>query len=63
MAKNNVFVGKGYCNQRLFTLNVLDIINNENDSSSSAYLLDSIDLWYCGLDHIKMSYIKKMKEL
>nr|XP_033508315.1 uncharacterized protein LOC117273293 [Nicotiana tomentosiformis] len=27
MTKNNVFVGKGYCNQGLFVLNVSDVIN------------------------------------
>ena len=28
LTKNDVFVGKGYCNQGLFMLNVYDSINN-----------------------------------
>ena len=27
MTRNNIFVGKGYCNQGLFVLNVSEIIN------------------------------------
>jgi hypothetical protein len=42
ITKNNVFVGKEYCNHGLFVLNV-DNEMNENPSSF-AYLLDSIDL-------------------
>ena len=44
MTKNNVFVGKGYCNQGLFILNV----EMNNNASSSAYfpvyMIDSYDL-------------------
>ena len=43
LTKNDAFVGKGYCNQGLFMLNVYDIINN-NASSSSAYIVDSCDI-------------------
>jgi len=42
MTKNNVLVGKGYCDQGLFVLNVYDIIN-ESGSVSSTYIVDS---WY-----------------
>ena len=62
MTKNEVFVGKGYCSGELFKLNVLNIINNEN-VSSSAYVVDSIDLWHGRFGHVNFSYIKKMKEL
>jgi len=41
MTKNNVFVGKGYCDQGLFVLNVSKIIN-ESISMSSAYIVDSL---------------------
>jgi len=41
MTKNNVFVGKGYCDQGLFVLNVSEIING---SVSSAYIVDSYDI-------------------
>ena len=61
MTKNGVFVGKGYCSGELFKLNVLDVIMNEN-VSSSAYLVDSSDLWHARLGHVNFSYIKKMRE-
>ena len=34
MTKNNVFVGKSYCHEGLFVLNVSEVIN-ENTSSSA----------------------------
>ena len=43
-------------------LNVSDIINN-NASSSSAYMVDSCDIWHGRLRHVKFSYVKKMVEL
>ncbi|XP_027067531.1 uncharacterized protein [Coffea arabica] len=42
ITKNNVFVGKGYCNQGLFVLNISNVINE--NASSSAYIVDSISL-------------------
>ena len=43
LTKNDAFVGKGYCNQGLFMLNVYDIINTYA-SSSSNYIVDSCDI-------------------
>ena len=40
MTKNNVFVGKGYCNKGLFVLNVYDAING--NVYASAYTIESI---------------------
>ena len=63
MLKNNdAFVGKGYCNQVLFMLNVSEILNNKA-SSSSTYIVVSCDVWHGGLGYVKFSYIKKMVEL
>jgi hypothetical protein len=42
MTRNNVFVGKGYCNNGRFILNVANEINA--NAFFSTYLLDSIDL-------------------
>lgn len=63
MTKKNMFMENGYYNQGLFILNILDIINNDNASSSSAYLLDFIHLWHGRLGHVSIFYIQKMKEL
>ena len=62
LTKNDAFVGKGYCNQGLFMLNVYNIINN-NASSSSAYIVDSCDIWHSRLGHVNFSNMKKMVEL
>ena len=62
LTKNDAFVGKGYCNQGLFMLNVSDIINN-NASSSFTYIVDSCDIWHGRLGHVNFSYMKKMVEL
>ena len=45
LTKNDAFMGKGYCNQGLFMLNVSDIINN-NAFFSFAYIVDSCDIWH-----------------
>ncbi|KAL6334049.1 hypothetical protein AAG906_001803 [Vitis piasezkii] len=50
LTKNDAFLGKSYSNQGLFMLNVYDIINN-NASSSSAYIVDSCDIWRGKLRH------------
>ena len=42
MTKNNVFVGKGFCNQGLFVLSIYEVMNE--NSSSSTYLVDSYDV-------------------
>ncbi|KAJ9680257.1 hypothetical protein PVL29_019539 [Vitis rotundifolia] len=62
LTKNDAFVGKGYCNQGLFLLNVSDIINN-NASSSSAYIVDSCDIWHGRLGHVNFSYMKRIVKL
>ncbi|KAL6326317.1 hypothetical protein AAG906_005511 [Vitis piasezkii] len=62
LTRNDAFVGKEYCNQGLFILNVYDIINN-NASSSSAYIVDSCDIWHGRIGHRNFSYMKKMVEL
>jgi hypothetical protein len=35
---------------------------NEN-ASSSAYLLDSINLWHARLGHVSLSYLKKINSI
>ena len=63
LTKNAAFVRKGYCNQGLFMLNVSEILNNKAPSSSSAYIVDSCDVWKGRLGHVNFSYIKKMGQL
>ena len=61
MTKNNVFVGKGYCDQALFVLNVSEVINE--NASSSAYLIDSYDIWHARLGHVNPTYVMKLQRL
>ena len=42
LTKNNVFVGKDYCNQGFFVLNVFYVINEKE--STSAYMVESFNL-------------------
>ena len=57
MTRNGQFVCKEYCNQGLFMLNVLEIMNEI--ASTSAYMIDFCDLWHGRLGHVGFSYIKK----
>ena len=43
-------------------MNIYGIINN-NASSSSAYIVDSCDIWHGRLGHVNFLYMKKMVEL
>ena len=49
MTKNNVFVGKGYCDQGLFVLNISEIIN------------ESSSMWHARLGHVNSSYVMKLQ--
>ena len=42
ITKNEMFVGKMYCSNELLMLNVLNVIIN-NNTSSSTYIIDSVD--------------------
>ena len=61
MTKDNIFVGKGFCNQGLFVLSISEVMNE--NAFSSAYLVDSFDIWHARLGHVSSGYIKKMQTL
>ena len=61
MTKNNVFVGKNYCDQGLFVLNVSEVINE--NASSSGYLIDSYDICHARLGHVNPIYVMKLQRL
>ena len=60
MTKNNVLIGKGYCNQGLFLFSVAEM---NNDASSSASLIDSFDLWHGRLGHASKVILLDYKKL
>ena len=53
-------VGKGYCDQGLFVFNIYEVIN---ESESSAYIVDSYDIWHARLGHVNHSYVMKLERL
>ena len=57
ISHNGVFVGKGYLNGSLFTVNLASEIVNEN-VSSSAYIVESINLWHGRVGHVNFVSIK-----
>ena len=59
MTNNNVFMGKRYCDQGVFVLNVSEVINE--NASSYAYLIDSYDIWHARLGHVNPTYVMKLQ--
>ena len=57
--KKDMYVGKGYLSDGLFKLNVMTINNNKNNDSS-AYLLESDNLWHTRLGHVNYKSLQKM---
>ena len=61
LSKNEMYVGKGYVNDGLFKLNVMTLkptINNK--AISSAYLLESSNLWHGRLGHVNFNSLRKL---
>ncbi|KAH9746354.1 CCHC-type domain-containing protein [Citrus sinensis] len=61
LSKNGMYVGKGYVDDRLFKLNVMTLkptINNK--ATSSAYLLESSNLWHGRLGHVNFNSLRKL---
>ncbi|KAL8148433.1 hypothetical protein AgCh_005703 [Apium graveolens] len=50
LSKSGMFVGKGYVTDELFKLNVMSIKDDNEMKNSSAYLLESPNLWH-GMVH------------
>ena len=61
--KSGMFVEKGYAADGLFKLNVMTIVNNMNESTSSAYLLEFSNLWHNKLCHINYDSIRRLINL
>ena len=59
ISKNDMYVGNGYLSDGLFKLNVMTINNNKNNDSS-AYLLESNNLWHARLGHVNYKSLQKM---
>ena len=53
ITKNGLFVGKGYACDGMFKLNV----ENNKASTSSVYMLSSINFWHAHLCHINSRFV------
>ena len=60
LGQNGDFVGKGFCHEGLFMLET-DCENMNISSNSSAYIVESLDLWHGRLGHVNVAAIKRMK--
>jgi len=52
LSKSGMFVGKGYLTEGLFKLNVMSVKDDNEMKNSSAYLLESPNLWHARLGHV-----------
>ena len=59
ICKNGLFVSKGYACDGMFKLNV----ENDKTSTSSVYMLSSINFWHACLCHIHSRYVGIMSSL
>ena len=62
LSQNGDLVGKGFCHKGLFVLET-DCENMNISSNSSAYMVESLDLWHGRLGHVNVATIKRMKQM
>ncbi|GJW64350.1 pol polyprotein [Tanacetum coccineum] len=58
LSKNQMYVGKGYAVDAMFKLNVMVVKNDINKMNSSAYLIESSNVWHGRLGH---SFVRNME--
>ncbi|TYK06658.1 ty1-copia retrotransposon protein [Cucumis melo var. makuwa] len=60
LTKNGDFIGKRYLSNGLFVLNTISMNAN---ASSSAYVIESANLWHDRLGNVNFASIRKLKDL
>nr|GEZ76707.1 DNA-directed RNA polymerase subunit beta' [Tanacetum cinerariifolium]GEZ76715.1 DNA-directed RNA polymerase subunit beta' [Tanacetum cinerariifolium] len=55
LSKNQMYVGRGYAVNGMFKLNVMVVKNDINKVNSSAYLIESSNVWHIRLGHVVRS--------
>ncbi|GJW07963.1 pol polyprotein [Tanacetum coccineum] len=55
LSKNQMYVGRGYAMNGMFKLNVMVVKNEINKMNSSAYLIESSNVWHGRLGHVVRS--------
>ncbi|GJQ91822.1 retrovirus-related pol polyprotein from transposon TNT 1-94 [Tanacetum coccineum] len=62
LSKNQMYVGKGYAMNGMFKLNIMVVMNKINKINSSAYLIESSNVWHGRLEHYRYVYLLKSKD-
>ena len=64
LTKNWMYVGKGYMSNGFFKMNVMTIVppikNINNKNTSSAYMLESSNVWHGRLGHVNYDTLRKL---
>ena len=63
LTKNGMYVGKGYMSNVLFKMNLMTIvppIKNINKNTSSAYMLESLNVWHGRLGHVNYNTLCRL---
>lgn len=65
LTKSGVFVGKGYQDNGLFKMNVMNVIRPEakNKIIDSVYLFESSNLWHERLGHVNFNTLQRLAHL
>ena len=64
LTNNGMYVGKGYMSNELFKMNVMNIVphikNINNKNTSSAYMLESSNVWHGRLRHVYYDTLRRL---
>ncbi|GJT59508.1 retrovirus-related pol polyprotein from transposon TNT 1-94 [Tanacetum coccineum] len=60
LSKNQMYVGRGYAMNGMFKLNVMVVKNEINKMNSSAYLIESSNVWHGRLGHVNFNLMRRL---
>ena len=64
LTKNGMYVGKGYMSNGLFKINVMTVVpltkNINKTNTSSAYMLESSNVWHGRLGHVNYDTLRRL---
>ena len=64
LTKNGMYVGKGYMSNGLFKMNVMTVVppikNTNKKNTSSAYMLESSNVWHGRLGHVNYNTLRRL---
>ena len=64
LTKSGIYVGKGYMSNGLFKMNVMTMVSYfNNKNTSSAYMLESSNIWHGRLGHVNFDTLHKLMNL